>query len=101
MPAMRACHDSGITSRVELAVYSLYRCIKDFLFHLLAFAVLLIEFRREHCCFALRSNPVSSLVFNSAWQSLKTIPTLQRYSIPHCVSFGFTTATQLGNSDLG
>ena len=52
MPAARADHYGRITRRVGLAIYSLYRCIEDLLFHLLAFAILLVEFSRERCCFA-------------------------------------------------
>ena len=52
MPAARARHYGSITRRIELPVDLVCRCNKDFCFHLLAFAVLLIQFRREHCCFA-------------------------------------------------
>src|SRR6266853_3335347 len=52
VPAARARYDGRVASRVELAVYSLYCCIDDLLFYLLAFAILLVEFPSKHCCFA-------------------------------------------------
>ena len=41
-------------------------------------------------------------VFKSAWQSVNTMPTLQRYAKAELGSvFGFTIAMQAGNADFG
>src|SRR6266404_8222779 len=52
MPRARARYDGRITSRFEMSLDLLYRCIKDLVFHLLPFAIILVEFCRERRCFA-------------------------------------------------
>jgi len=41
-----------ITTRVEVSLDLLCRCIQDLVFHLLPFAIVLVEFCRERRCFA-------------------------------------------------
>ena len=53
MPAARADHDCCVARRIELTLYLLYRCLENLFFHLLAFAILLVELCRKHRCLAV------------------------------------------------
>ena len=52
MPRAAAGNDGRITSSVGVSLDLLYRCIKDLVFHVLPFPIVLIEFCRERRCFA-------------------------------------------------
>src|SRR4029434_1434904 len=49
MPAACANHDGCVARCIEPILYLLYRSVEHLFFHLLALAILLIEFCCEHC----------------------------------------------------
>ena len=52
MPTARACHNRRVARGIKLSIDLLCRRDKAFGFQILTFAILLVQFSREHCCFA-------------------------------------------------